>query len=162
MAVNIIYQDIKTIECDAIVVGFYEDERPLKNLAGQLDWLLCGALSLLLVERKLRGVIGEVALLTNRGKIPAQKIFMVGLGPRSGFSCATLKHVSGIVAATVASTGATKVALECFRPADASYNTVVQSVQQGLKETETRQNLAVSLVVPDRAAYDQIFHIVQT
>jgi Cytosol aminopeptidase family, N-terminal domain len=158
--VKVIYQDIKTVECDAIVVGFYEDVRPLKNLAGQLDWLLCGSLSLLLIEKRLQGVLGEVALLTSRGKIPAQKIFLIGLGPRSGFTCTTLKRVARIVADSVASVGAANVALEYFHPSDADYDNIVRSIQEGLKEGGGQRSLAVSLVVPDRAAFDQISRLV--
>lgn len=157
---KVIYRDIKTVESDAIVVGFYEDVRPLKNLAGQLDWVLCGSLSRLVIEKKLRGTLGEVALLTNRGKIPAQKIFLVGLGPRSEFSCSTLKRVAEIVAASVVGVGSTTVALEYFHPIDADYNAIVLSMQEGLGERVGHRNLAVSLLAPDNVTYDQLSRIV--
>ncbi|HET7319375.1 MAG TPA: M17 family peptidase N-terminal domain-containing protein, partial [Nitrospirota bacterium] len=88
---KVILQDVTKVESEAVVVGFFEDVRPLKGLAGRLDWLLCGSLSSLLISKKLRGSLGEVALLTSRGKVPAQKVFLVGLGPASGFTLPALR-----------------------------------------------------------------------
>ena len=51
---QVLLQDIKKIETGAIIVGFFEDVRPLKGLAGELDWLLCGALSRLIINKKPR------------------------------------------------------------------------------------------------------------
>ena len=84
VTVKVILQDIKKLVTEALIVGFYEDVRPLKGAAGELDWLLCGALSSLLIAKKIRGSLGDVALVTSQGKVPAQKIFLVGLGPRAG------------------------------------------------------------------------------
>ncbi len=83
-----------------MIVGFYEDVRPLKGVAGELDWLLCGALSALVLSKKLRGSLGDVALVTSQGKVPVQKIFMVGLGPRDGMTPATLQSAARNAAAT--------------------------------------------------------------
>ncbi|MDA8422897.1 MAG: hypothetical protein M0Z89_06150, partial [Nitrospiraceae bacterium] len=83
LTVRVIIEDIKNVETEALVVGFFQDIRPLKGFVGQLDWLLCSALSGLLLKNKLHGSLGDVALLTSRGKVPAQKIFLVGLGPKT-------------------------------------------------------------------------------
>ncbi len=156
LVVDVIFQDIKTIESDAIVVGFYEDVRPLKSLAGHLDWLLCGSLSRLIVEKRLSGALGEMALLNNRSKIPAEKIFLVGLGPQSAFSCSTLKSVAMMTAASISAIKIAVAALEYFPPADADYETAFRALQEGLKEGAGEHNLAVSLVALDRVSYDRI------
>jgi len=156
LAMKIIFQDIRTIESDAVVVGFYEDVRPLKNLAGQLDWLLCGSLSRLILEKKLHGTLGEMALLTSRGKIPAGKIFLIGLGPRSEFSYAALKNVARMTAASVIAAGDVIAAMEYFSLADDDYKTGVHTLLEGLKEGAGECNLSISLVALDKAAYNQI------
>jgi len=156
LEVKVIFQDIKTVQSDAIVVGFYEDVRPLKNFAGQLDWLLCGSMSRLIIEERLHGALGEMALLTSGGKIPAKKIFFVGLGPRSEFSCPALKSAARIIAASVIAAGDVIAAMEYFPPAGADYETGVHALQEGLKEGAGECNLAISLMALDKAAYDQI------
>jgi hypothetical protein len=156
LAMNVIFQDIKSIESDAVIVGFYEDVRPLKSIAGQLDWLLCGSLSRLITEKRMRGTLGEVALLSNRGKIQAGKIFLVGLGPRSEFSCAALKSVAMMIASNVIAAGAQVAALEYFPPENANYEAGIRALQEGLKKGAGEHNLSVSLVAMNKAAYDQI------
>ena len=99
MELKVIIQDIKKLETDALIVNFFEDVRPLKGLAGELDWLLCGSLSHLILNNKINGSLGDVALLTSQGKIPAKKIFLLGLGPKAGFSPASLRSAIGVVPA---------------------------------------------------------------
>ncbi len=156
LTMKVIFQDIKAVESDAVIVGFYEDVRPLKSLAGQLDWLLCGSLSRLIIEKRMRGALGEAALLSNRGKIKAGKIFLMGLGPRSEFSCAVLKSVATMIASSVIATGAQVAALEFFPPENANYEAGIHALQEGLKEGAGERNLSVSLVASDKSTYDQI------
>jgi Cytosol aminopeptidase family, N-terminal domain len=98
VTVKVIIQDIKKLATEALIVGFHEDVRPLKGFAGELDWLLCGALSSLVLAKKLSGSLGDVALVTSQGKVPAQKIFLVGLGSRAGSTLATLKSAARFAA----------------------------------------------------------------
>jgi hypothetical protein len=55
VTMKVILQDIKKLATEALIVGFYEDVRPLKGVAGELDWLLCGSLSSLVLSKKIRG-----------------------------------------------------------------------------------------------------------
>ncbi len=161
VTLQVILQDVRKVESDAIVVGFFEDVRPLKGYAGHVDWLLCGALSDLLIEKKLRGSVGEVALLTNRKKVPAQKIFMVGLGPLAEYSLQALKHASRCAAASILGSGAARAAIEYVHPHDASYDASLPALREGLNEGAIGRNLAVSLLAPDAAAYDQLSRLVK-
>ncbi len=161
VTVKVIFQDIKKVESDAIVVGFFEDVRPLKGLAGQLDWLLCGSLSDLLLENKLRGSLGDVALLTARQKVPAPKILMVGLGPRSGFSLSTLRNVARTAASSVLGVGATHAALEYLQPSDAPYDSGMSVLREGLREGAGERSLAISLLAPDGEAYEKLSRLVK-
>jgi Cytosol aminopeptidase family, N-terminal domain len=103
--------DIKDLDADAVIVGFHEDVRPLKGAAGALDWLLCGALSQLIIQNKVRGALGEVALLTSRGKIPADKIFMVGLGQRGSSLPVSLRAAARAAAVSAVNAGVARSAV---------------------------------------------------
>jgi cytosol aminopeptidase family protein len=161
LTVKVIFQDITKVESEAIVVGFFEDVRPLKGLAGQLDWLLCGALSNLLLLNKLRGSQGEMALLTARGKIPAQKIFMVGLGPWSGFSLPALKNAARTVAASVVGAGAETAAVEYIQPPQTPHDAGIPAFKAGLAAGAGGRSLAVSLLAPDKAVYEELSRLVK-
>ncbi len=160
LTVKVILQDITTVECEALVVGFFEDVRPLKGLAGRLDWLLCGSLSSLLLDDKLRGSPGDVALLPARGKVPAQKVFMVGLGPASDFSLPALKNAARTAAASVAGTGASSAAFEYLQPLRTPHDAGLRALREGLSAGAGGRSLTVSLLAPDEAAYKELSRLV--
>lgn len=156
MTVKVMLQDIKKLENEALAVGFYEDVRPLKGLAGELDWLLCGSLSRLILEKKLIGSLGDVALLTSQGKVPVQKIFMVGLGSRAAFSLATLRRVAVITAASIAGAGVRSAAIECFQSSEVQADSCVSALHEGLTEGAGGRSLDVALLAPDTAAFEKL------
>ena len=154
---KVVLQDIKKLEADAVFVGFYEDVRPLKGLAGELDWLLCGSLSTILLDQRIRGSLGDVALLTSRGKIPAQKIFMVGLGPRAAFDADALRKAVKTAASSAVGAGVRRAAL-AFSPGSElfSHEAVFQTIRDGLQEGTGGGVLDVSLVADDASSYEKL------
>jgi Cytosol aminopeptidase family, N-terminal domain len=160
LTVTVLLQDIMKLETGALVVGFFEDVRPLKGLAGELDWLLCGSLSRLILNNKLRGTLGDVALLTSQGKLPTQKIFMVGLGPKATFTSSAARSAAVAAAATVLGTGVTKAAMEFFPVSDASFESSVSVLREGLSQGAGGRGFDVSLLAPDAAAYEKIARLV--
>jgi Cytosol aminopeptidase family, N-terminal domain len=156
VTVKVMLQDIKKLETEALVVGFYQDIRPLKGLAGELDWLLCGALSRLILEKKMTGALGEMALLTSQGKVPVQKIFMIGLGPRAEFSLTNLQRAAHDAAASVAGAGVGNAALECFQPPDLGADRCVAALRQGLTEGAGGRSLDIALLASDTASFETL------
>lgn len=162
LVLKVILQDIKKLETDALIVGFYEDVRPLKGLAGELDWLLCGSLSNLILSNKLSGSIGDVALLTPRGKIPAQKIFMIGLGPARSLSPAVLRRAARTAASSALSAGVARAALEYFPASTAVPNdAAVHALRDGLTDGAGGRKLHISLLATDAAAYEKLTRIMK-
>ncbi|HEX9020091.1 MAG TPA: M17 family peptidase N-terminal domain-containing protein [Nitrospirota bacterium] len=158
---RVILQGIKKLETEALIVGFHEDVRPLKGLAGELDWLLCGALSRLILKNKLRGALGEVALLTSRGKVPARKIFMVGLGPKAGFSLASLRSAAETAAGSARGAGVRNAAMEYFPLADESPDRVASAFQEGVSRGAAGGALDVFLLAPDADAYKKLSSLIK-
>lgn len=153
--------DIRKLETDAVAVGFFEDIRPLKGAAGTLDWILCGSLSHLLIHKKIRGALGEAALLTTNGKIPAPKVFMVGLGPRSQMTPATLREASRVAATIIVGAGVTRAALDCFPIWAGPSVDDLAAVRQGLEEGAGDHALDISLLAPDAASFERMSRFVR-
>ena len=160
MGVKVILQDIKKLETGALIVGFFEDVRPLKGLAGELDWLLCGSLSSLIIKDKLRGALGELALLTSRGKVPASKLFMLGLGPRESFSAAALQEAARSAAAAAVGAGVASVALEYLAVPELAIASAVNALRQGLADGSRGHSIEISLLAPDAASYEKISRLI--
>lgn len=160
MTLTVLLQDIKKLETGALIVGFFEDVRPLKGLAGELDWLLCGSLSSLIINKKLRGGLGDVALLTSQGKLPTQKIFMIGLGPKATFTSSAARSAASTAAASVLGAGVAKAAIEFFHVSDAPFESSVSALSEGLSHGAGGRSFDVSLLTPDAATYEKISRLV--
>lgn len=161
LTVNVLLQDIKKIDTEAVIAGFYEDIRPLKHLAGELDWLLCGSLSNLIITHNFQGALGEVALLTTQGKLPAQKIFLVGLGPKEKFSAPSLTIAARTALASAIQAGVRNAALECFSAAEIPYEVSVPALKQGMSDAAVGKDVHVALLAPDANVYDKLSRLVR-
>ncbi len=161
VSVTVVLQDIRKLETESLIVGFYEDVRPLKGLAGSLDWLLCGSLSNLILENRLRGSSGDIALLTSRGKVPAKKIFMLGLGPREELSSSVLRSAAKKAMSIVLRAGVHETSIEYIHPPSLSHEDCVRALQTGLLEGAGKQPMTISLLAPDAPAYEKISHLIR-
>jgi len=71
-------------DVEALCVFVGQDERPLRGIAGYLDWRMCGGLSRVLVSEFFQGAGGDCLLLPSNGRIAIPRIFVCGLGPLQG------------------------------------------------------------------------------
>jgi leucyl aminopeptidase len=82
------------IEADLAVAGFFLDEKPIRGPAGRADWRLCGVVTDLVGEGRLRGKVGEAALVPSMGRLGADRVLLLGLGRRSAFRVGRAKDTS--------------------------------------------------------------------
>jgi hypothetical protein len=83
--------------CDALVLTFFHDERPLRGAAGLTDWRLAGRLSRLLKASRLTGKRGDTLMMPAGGRIPFERVFLFGLGRGGNLDEAAFRtHARGI------------------------------------------------------------------
>ncbi|MGC4067666.1 MAG: M17 family peptidase N-terminal domain-containing protein [Polyangiaceae bacterium] len=70
---------------EVLLANLTEDERPIRGLAGLLDFRLQGKLSNLLASGFATGSLGEVLLLPGKPALAFDKLILFGLGPKSAF-----------------------------------------------------------------------------
>jgi hypothetical protein len=80
-------------DCQVLVIGFFEDERPLKGSSGWVDWRLNGMLSRCLIEKKLTGEWKETTLIPSQGRILPSMILLFGLGKIKEYSDLRLRRL---------------------------------------------------------------------
>jgi hypothetical protein len=78
---------------EVLIACTTEDERPLRGLAGQLDFRLQGRLSALLTSGFATGKLGEVLLLPGKPALPFDKLLLFGTGARQDFGDQTYRSV---------------------------------------------------------------------
>jgi hypothetical protein len=99
------------IEADLAVAGFFLDERPIRGAAGRADWRLCGVVSELLENGRLRGKVGEATLVPSMGRLAAHRVLLLGLGRRSSFRVGRARDTSHAAAQRGLTLGARSVVL---------------------------------------------------
>ena len=70
---------------EVVACCVYEDEMPMRGLAGLVDWRMAGKLSALEREGFLRGETSEVLCVPGRPRVPFDKVLLFGLGKRASF-----------------------------------------------------------------------------
>ena len=73
---------IVRLHVGALVLYLHEDEVPLPDVRGLVDWRLCGTLSRLVQLGKITGAEGEVVLLPVGHRMACERLVLMGLGPR--------------------------------------------------------------------------------
>jgi len=96
---------------EAVCAFVTEDERPLSGATGFLDWRLCGALSKVLGSGFFVGAPGDKLLVPTDGRVPAKKVFSVGLGRSTAVTALGLEHALTQAAAMLTKAGVESVAL---------------------------------------------------
>jgi hypothetical protein len=107
-------------ECDVLVTGFFQDERPLKGSSGWMDWRLNGMLSRFLIEKRLTGEWQEATLIPSQGRIRPQMILLLGLGKIKEYSYLRLRELSPFILETLKKLNTSNVCLSL--PYEERYN----------------------------------------
>jgi hypothetical protein len=107
-------------ECDVLVTGFFQDERPLKGSSGWMDWRLNGMLSLFLIEKRLTGDWQEVTLIPSQGRVVPRMILLVGLGKVKEYSYLRLRELSPFLLETLRKLNTSNVCVSL--PYEEGYN----------------------------------------
>jgi hypothetical protein len=83
--IGALHHDLPRVEADLLVAPLWAGERPPRGLAGRADWHLCGFISRLMLDHRLRGDAGETILIASQGRIAAPRLLLLGCGPRAPF-----------------------------------------------------------------------------
>lgn len=97
MKANIFLERLTKIEDKVIVAGFFSDVRPLKGLAGDIDWLFNGEISRLILDGKLNGQIGDSLLLCSN-RLKTRNVLLLGMGNRERFDSSAVKNTAKLLA----------------------------------------------------------------
>jgi leucyl aminopeptidase len=97
MELSAIKADVTEVETAALVVNLYQGvERP-GGATGAVDAALDGQLSELIADGEITGAPGEITIVHTRGRIPARRVVVVGLGRKKECDLETLRKATGSV-----------------------------------------------------------------
>jgi leucyl aminopeptidase len=91
----------ETASAEALVLMHCEGETLVKQDAALLDQALGGALSKLIQSKEFEGKANEVLLYHTQGKVPANRLVLVGLGKKNEVTLETIRQAMGSAAKRV-------------------------------------------------------------
>lgn len=151
LEVGLEHRSIERIEGDLLVAGFFREDRPLKGVAGRVDWRLCGLVSKMLLDGAFSGKQGEAILVPTQGRLRIARVLLVGLGETGGFGAAGVRERTQEATERALQLGASRVVLEPLGiraeefPAHAA--SLLGAVLKPLREREA--TLRLDLLVPE-------------
>ena len=151
-------QPIEEIDAEVLVLFHLEDEPAPRGRLGQVDWILCGAVSRLRARGKFAGERGATALLAPNGKLKAGRILVVGLGRQADLSMVTLYRLSYQAAQAILNLRCTHIAMEPpFRafPREAPFHTqqaFLEGFMAELRRGQPDASFAVTLLTSGNGA----------
>lgn len=93
MQATILSEKITRVRSEILVLGYFQDVRPITGYAGEVDWFTNGTLSGLVLQNKINGVLGETTLLAT-SKVLTPKILLIGLGQKKDYNYKILQQLS--------------------------------------------------------------------
>ena len=101
---------LDSLSVDSVALHLFAEKKQPRAVAGYIDWRLCGRLARLLLAERFRGEIDETLLMPTRGRIGAERLFLIGLGDPAKGRFGIDERVEQAVG-VLADAGARKVAL---------------------------------------------------
>jgi len=94
-----------------LVLTAFVDDRPLRGLAGHVDWRLNGRLSQLIIDEFVDAHYQEATLTPLSGRLPFQRLLLVGLGQRADYDLPRFVDACRFCFATLARMKVTEFAM---------------------------------------------------
>ena len=113
MDVKVLNSELQGQDCDVLVVGLYEKTEVLTGVISSVDDALGGLIDEFVIKKdKFEGKFASTYLLQTYGKIPANKVLVVGLGEKDKFNLNKLRELSAKIVARAAGIKAKKVCID--------------------------------------------------
>jgi leucyl aminopeptidase len=98
------------IECDVLVVGVHEGERPQESALAEIDRRTGGVITSLVETGEFNGKSGESAYIHNPGDLKARRLLLMGAGKLDDFNTDVVRKMAGTAARMLRSKKARTIA----------------------------------------------------
>lgn len=113
MKIEVLNAELKDQTCDVLVVGIYEKTETLNGVIASVDEALGDLISEFVIKKdKFKSKFKETYLLQTYGKIPANKVLVVGLGEKEKFTPNKLRELSAKIINKASSIKAKKICID--------------------------------------------------
>ena len=110
MEIKVSSGDIAVQELPAVVVNLFAGVTSPGGATGAVDKALDGAITRLIRDGEIKGKRGEITVVHTLGKIPPERVVIVGLGEEAEFGSESVRWVSAVFARELRRIGVSKAA----------------------------------------------------
>jgi leucyl aminopeptidase len=89
--------DVTEVETAALVVNLYQGVKSPGGATGAVDAALDGQISELIADGEITGRPGEITIVHTRGRLPARRVVVVGLGKKAECDLEMVRKATGSV-----------------------------------------------------------------
>ena len=151
-------QTVRVLDADVLVLHHFVEERPLRGLAGVVDWQVGGRLSRLVVRGLASGALHDNVLMPGGSGLRVRRVLLMGLGNQRAYSPDRLRlvtlHTLDVLGRLHADSfawaipGLSVLRIGARRAVEVML-TALHQVYVAADEAEARAAVSVSFVVPE-------------
>ncbi|MFQ5455715.1 MAG: M17 family peptidase N-terminal domain-containing protein [Nitrospirota bacterium] len=162
MKISIVSDKINRIYSEILLSGFFSDIRPIKGIAGDIDWIHNGIISYLIKINKVTGRLGETILIASQNKLPTSKILLMGLGKSRKYGYNEIRYLSSEIRIKLLDMGIRECSMELWGMEDCLVDPylAVKSFMDGLKGYDN-EILSITFLLKDKEKSSEINRIIK-
>lgn len=103
--------ELDQLDHETLVVSHFKEDRPLRGLAGLVDWRMNGTLNRYVRQGRTTGEAQELVMVPGHARLPYTRILVLGLGERRGYSPEQYRQASTFVLSRLRMLNATRFTL---------------------------------------------------
>ncbi len=136
MRIHLFDGKLTDLRGELLVVTCFEDVRPLRGFAGEIDWYYSGIFSRVLMNQSGAGKFGEAILISTPERIQVSKVILAGVGPWDSYDYPLLSAFAKRVVQLMEDLRVRACAIELFIPKKNQANLIllVISFLKGIEE----------------------------
>jgi Cytosol aminopeptidase family, N-terminal domain len=105
-------RELDRANAEVLACSIWSDERPVRGVAGMLDWRFAGKLSALMKRGYATGELGEVLMVPGKPGVAFEKILVFGAGARGAFGEQTFRAIVTRLLRTLEGLGVRRAVVE--------------------------------------------------
>lgn len=96
MKISVRKSELQKEICDVLIVNSFQEVKEFGGATAAVDGALNGLLATCAKEEGYKGQLGQTLLVRTDGRIPAKRVFLVGLGKQDEFTLETVREATSI------------------------------------------------------------------
>jgi hypothetical protein len=147
--------DVLNFRGDLVALCHHSDTHPIKGAAARFDWSFNAGLSRLWRGKPAIMDHGVLTLVPAHGKIPADAVVLVGLGPAETFSRDLRRDIYRRILKSALDMGARTVAAEGLAVKGKVDKKVIKDVEEAISSLDGADDLHVSIFLDERSVLEE-------